>query len=196
MIRKLILFPMAALALAALLTACGNDETAKQQSAQPSASSSGKAPFDRAFIDAMTPHHESAIEMARAAKAAGLDQPELVAIADDIISSQQAEIDQMARWREQWYGTSELDPNAAEVLGMSMAEMGMGSSADVFRDAEDVNAEFAAMMIDHHEGAIKMAELARSRAQHPEVRQLAERIIAAQKSEIRKMKPHAAMMDM
>lgn len=61
-------------------------------------------PFDRAFIDAMIPHHESAIAMARHA----LEQskrPEIKQLAREIISSQQKEIDQMKRWRTAWYGT-------------------------------------------------------------------------------------------
>ncbi len=50
---------------------------------------------------------------------------------------------------------------------------------------------FAEMMIGHHEGAIKMAELASARAEHDEIRQLAEAIMAAQAREIEIMKPHA-----
>jgi uncharacterized protein (DUF305 family) len=49
----------------------------------------------------MVPHHQAAIEMAREAKQARLSQPELISIADDIIATQQAEIDQMLAWREQ-----------------------------------------------------------------------------------------------
>ena len=59
-------------------------------------------PFDDAFIDAMTEHHESAIEAAMLIRDATA-LPELKALADSIISSQQAEIDQMAEWRAAWY---------------------------------------------------------------------------------------------
>jgi len=45
------------------------------------------------------------------------------------------------------------------------------------------DARFIVMMIPHHKGAIAMAELARSRARHPEVRALAQRIISNQSSE-------------
>jgi uncharacterized protein (DUF305 family) len=61
-----------------------------------------KEPFDRAFIDAMIPHHESAIEMAQVA----LDKsknPKIKELAENIISAQQREIEQMTRWRQQWY---------------------------------------------------------------------------------------------
>ena len=59
-------------------------------------------PFDRAFIDAMIPHHESAIEMAKVALEESED-PEIRRIAEDIVSSQEREIQQMRQWREEWY---------------------------------------------------------------------------------------------
>ena len=83
---------LASVAGLAFATGCGGEDA--DENATPAATSSS-VPFDRAFIDAMVPHHESAIEMAETAKAAGLSQPELVTVADDIIDSQQAEIDQM-----------------------------------------------------------------------------------------------------
>ena len=45
------------------------------------------------------------------------------------------------------------------------------------------------MMVDHHEGAIAMAELALDRADHPEIRTLAQAIIDAQQTEIEAMTP-------
>jgi uncharacterized protein (DUF305 family) len=63
----------------------------------------GTEPFDRAFIDAMIPHHEGAIAMARIQREQGEDR-ELSEIAAAIIAAQTAEIAQMNRWREQWYG--------------------------------------------------------------------------------------------
>ncbi|MDI3340352.1 MAG: DUF305 domain-containing protein, partial [Sphaerobacter sp.] len=46
---------------------------------------------------------------------------------------------------------------------------------------------FIALMIDHHQGAIDMAKLAQDRAEHPEIRQLAQNIITAQQREIEQM---------
>lgn len=59
-------------------------------------------PFDRAFLDNMTPHHESAIEMSEVA----LDNSEnedIRRIAEEIISAQEREIQQMQQWRQEWY---------------------------------------------------------------------------------------------
>lgn len=60
-------------------------------------------PFDRAFIDDMIPHHESAIAAAQAA-AARAQRPEIKELAGAIIADQQREIDQMRAWRQAWYG--------------------------------------------------------------------------------------------
>jgi uncharacterized protein (DUF305 family) len=59
-------------------------------------------PFDEAFIDAMIPHHQSAIEMAQVALK-NSDNPKIKELAQNIISAQQREIEQMTQWRQQWY---------------------------------------------------------------------------------------------
>jgi uncharacterized protein (DUF305 family) len=60
-------------------------------------------PFDRAFIDAMVPHHQGAIRMARIELARGEDA-ELQALASAIIEAQSREIVAMNQWRVDWYG--------------------------------------------------------------------------------------------
>ena len=59
-------------------------------------------PFDEAFIDAMIPHHQSAIEMAEVANEKS-ENPRINELAQNIVSAQKREIEQMRRWREQWY---------------------------------------------------------------------------------------------
>jgi uncharacterized protein (DUF305 family) len=172
------------------LAGCGGGDDGGE--AQTATGAGAAVPFDRAFIDAMVPHHRSAIEMAKAAKATGLSQPELVEIADNIISSQQAEIDQMLAWREEWFGTRELDPEGPEALGLSEAQMGvMEHGVEDIEAAEDIDATFAEMMIEHHQGATTMASLALDRGQHDEIKELAEAVIEAQNAEIDVMRPHA-----
>jgi uncharacterized protein (DUF305 family) len=154
---------------------------------------SAEVPFDQAFIDAMIAHHREAIEMAKAAQARGLTQPDLETIANDIIASQQREIDEMLSWREQWFGSRTLGPVLPEVLGVPENELGMEhGSADEVAGAIDVDATFARMMIPHHEGAIAMAEAAKERGQHDGVKELAAAIIVAQKREIGIMETHAS----
>jgi len=174
-----------------VVAACGGGGDASSSSAETGTG----ADFDRAFIDAMVPHHESAIEMAQIAKDAGLGQPDLVQVADDILETQQQEIDQMKDWREEWFGSRTIDPNGAEQLGLSESEMGMSHDADALRTSGDVDTEFAQMMIAHHQGAIEMAKLAEDRAEHEELEELAGEIIGAQEREIEVMGAHTGGMD-
>ena len=184
----------ALLGLPVLVAACGGDDEAGGTPAgEPAASA---VPFDRAFIDAMVPHHEEAIFMANEAKDAALSQPDLVQIANDIIATQQAEIDQMLEWREAWFGSAEVDPAGTEALGMSREEMGMQHDPGDLSVATDVDATFASMMIDHHNGAIAMARLALERGEHAELMELAQAIIDAQEREVETLMQHASgMMD-
>jgi uncharacterized protein (DUF305 family) len=61
-----------------------------------------RKPFDRAFIDAMIPHHQSAIEMARVALE-NSNNPKIKELAQNIVSAQQREIEQLQAWRREWY---------------------------------------------------------------------------------------------
>ena len=79
-------------------------------------------PFDRAFIDAMIPHHESAIDAARPALQPAT-RPAIRTLATTIIADQQREIDQMTSWRQSWYGTS-TPPETPRDMPMDMPGMG------------------------------------------------------------------------
>lgn len=177
--------------LALLAAGCGGGGSAEDDTG--SAATASAVPFDRAFIDGMVPHHEEAIAMAKQALAANLATPELVSIAKAIVTSQQDEIDRMKRWRGEWFGSAEIDPNGADTLGLSMEQMGMQHDAGDLSSSEDVDADFATMMIDHHNGAIAMAKLAREEGQHEEIRDLGDAIIRAQEREIAIMREHAGM---
>ncbi len=60
------------------------------------------SPFDRAFFQAMIPHHQSAIAGAKLEQEQGM-HPELKQLAGTIIADQQKEIDQMQQWLKAWY---------------------------------------------------------------------------------------------
>jgi uncharacterized protein (DUF305 family) len=62
-------------------------------------------PFDEAFIEAMIPHHRSAIEMAKVANHES-ENPRIKGLAENIVSAQKREIAQMKGWRERWYQES------------------------------------------------------------------------------------------
>lgn len=60
------------------------------------------ADFDKAFIEHMIPHHQMAVMMASMLKN-GTQRPEMQKLADDIITAQTKEIDQMREWYEAWF---------------------------------------------------------------------------------------------
>lgn len=59
--------------------------------------------FDREFIEQMVPHHRMAVMMARmAGRSSG--RRELRQLTSSIVDSQSAEIEDMQRWYNEWYG--------------------------------------------------------------------------------------------
>jgi uncharacterized protein (DUF305 family) len=60
------------------------------------------AQYDLRFLQAMVPHHQAAVVMAQDL-AQKTKRPELQKLAKDVITSQQAEIDQMQQWQKSWY---------------------------------------------------------------------------------------------
>ncbi|UTI63971.1 DUF305 domain-containing protein [Paraconexibacter antarcticus] len=71
------------------------------------------APFDKAFIQMMSPHHAGAVAMARTELAKGKD-PKVKALARQIIAAQTSEIAQMKAWLTKWY------PGTSDSTGMGM----------------------------------------------------------------------------
>ena len=79
------------------------------------------------------------------------------------------------------------DDHASEPAAASGAA-GHGSGSSVMDSAVLDDQAFLEQMVPHHESAIEMATMALEKAEHPEVRRLAQQIIAAQESEIADMK--------
>lgn len=73
----------------------------------------------------------------------------------------------------------------AQDSSMSMESM---TAALKEKTGEEFDKEFVAQMIEHHQGAIDMANLASSRAKHDEIKRLSDMIIQAQTTEISMMK--------
>jgi uncharacterized protein (DUF305 family) len=60
------------------------------------------AEYDKRFIDAMIPHHESAVDMAKDAQQKS-QRSEIKQLAQAIIDAQTSEINQLKQWRDSWY---------------------------------------------------------------------------------------------
>ncbi len=60
-------------------------------------------PFDQRFIEAMIPHHQGAIAMAKDAQQKA-EHTEIKTLASTIITAQESEITEMQQWSQQWFG--------------------------------------------------------------------------------------------
>jgi uncharacterized protein (DUF305 family) len=135
------------------------------------------APYDAQFIDGMIEHHRGAITMANQALQES-QRTEIRALAQEIITAQEAEISQLEQWRNAWY------PDLAPTGGMAM-DMG---PMNVPAGPEAFDQRFIQAMIPHHEGAIAMAQDALQNAERQEIKDLSQEIITAQEREIAQMR--------
>lgn len=146
--------------------------------------------IDRHFIEQMIPHHEDAIAMANLALTKAKHQ-EIKDLSNNIIRSQSAEIAQMRTWYKEWFGKDV----AAQGTGMGPKGMGGGrgmmGGADgdmsALETASDFDREFIREMTAHHQSAIMMSNMLLSVTDRPEMKKLAQDIIAAQTNEIEDM---------
>jgi uncharacterized protein (DUF305 family) len=148
---------------------------------------------DVMFVDMMIPHHEQAIEMADIVLAKDDIDSAVVELATDIKAAQGPEIDLMESWLAGWglpsmAGTGGMGDGGHDGHGGD----GMMSDDDMeaLADAEGTEASrlFLEQMIEHHEGAIEMAQYLLDDGENTEVRRLGEAIITAQEAEIELMR--------
>jgi uncharacterized protein (DUF305 family) len=135
-------------------------------------------PYDLLFIDGMMMHHLAAIDMANAAKErAQTDNVKILAAA--VITAQSAEVTQLRDWRAAWYPDAPMTAGT----GVDMGTMQVSDDETIAYDTRWLTA-----MIDHHEGALEMAQAAIPQLTHPELKSLAEGIVTAQTGEIEQMR--------
>lgn len=80
--------------------------------------------------------------------------------------------------------TKTLGAAGAVIIIAIVAAVALLGGGDGEAQASEVDGAFAAGMKPHHESAIEMAEIAQERAEHPEIKALADDIIATQSEEI------------
>jgi uncharacterized protein (DUF305 family) len=150
------------------------------------------AELDLRFIDAMTPHHQGAVEMAKEAQQKS-KRPEIQKLAAEIIKAQDTEIAQMKQWRQAWYPKASDTPIAYDAkMGHTMAmspeqRQGMMMSQDLGAADADFDLRFINAMIPHHEGAVTMAKDMLNKSKRPEIKKFAEAIATSQQAEIEQM---------
>jgi uncharacterized protein (DUF305 family) len=139
---------------------------------------------NRRFIDAMAPHHQGAIEMAKVALQ-NAKHEEIKELSHNIISSQQAEIEELKSIKKDEFGTSQVP---MEMSPQQMRGMGMMMDPQELADKEPFDKAFIDAMIPHHRSAIDMANVAVENTNNTRIRDLANNIVDAQKREIEQMK--------
>ena len=145
-------------------------------------------PFDQRFLDQMIMHHEGAV-MSTQMMIASSARPELRDLAQRIITGQQREIDQMRQWRTAWYGSAGA-PQTHDAMMAQMGGGGMmngGAMGQMMGGNADADHMYLQMMLPHHQAATSMAQQALAQAEHPEIKTLAESMIATQQAEIEEM---------
>ena len=139
---------------------------------------------DEVFAMEMIGHHEQAIEMADTLLAKPDVDAEVLELAANIKAAQQPEIDLMSDWLESW---------GVDMSGMSGMDHGGGMMPQEDMDAlaaatgAEASVLFLDQMVEHHEGAIKMAELELDTGQNADALELAQKIIEDQTAEIEVM---------
>ncbi len=139
---------------------------------------------DRRFIDAMVPHHQGAIAMASVALK-NAEHEEIKELSRNIISTQQAEIEELKSIMKEELGTSQVPMQMSQ---RQMRGMGMMMNPQHLAQSEPFDKAFIDAMIPHHQSAIYMARVAHEKSKIPEIKELAENIVDAQKREIEQMK--------
>jgi uncharacterized protein (DUF305 family) len=176
-----------ATALVLALSACSSD--------QPS----GGRAFNDADVDFagdMIQHHAQALSMVDLTMGRDLS-PEVTDLAENIRAAQAPEIETMVDWLEEWDRpvpeTSRDHANAhdGDGGGMDTDMPGMMSAEQMaaLEDASDEEFEqlWLTMMVEHHQGAVAMAEQVLEDGEHQQTAALAEDIVEAQRAEIDQM---------
>jgi uncharacterized protein (DUF305 family) len=148
---------------------------------------------DVTFAQLMIPHHEQAVQMADLALH-NATTPEVKQLAAQIKAAQDPEITMMTGWLKGWGAPMQM-ASSSSMQSMSMSGQnaaGMMSDANMTALSHATGAAFDTMwltlMINHHEGAITMANNLKAASTTPEVTALADSIISGQTAEIATMK--------
>lgn len=184
------------------LAACGdNGSDTSSSSAEVSTTEHNDA--DVTFATDMIQHHAQALSMVDLTLNRPLD-PEVQTLAENIRDAQGPEIETMADWLTSWgedvpatvrdHVNSDHDMgdmgDSMDDTGGDMPGMMSADDMDALKNAS--NGEFQAMwlqmMIEHHEGAVEMAQTEQADGQYKDAVDLATHIIDAQKKEIETMK--------
>jgi uncharacterized protein (DUF305 family) len=178
-------------AVVVVLASCGagNDDGAASADSAPAAANASFNEADSTFVHEMIGHHEQAVEMAELAlNPSDGARPEIVDLSGRIKAAQQPEIDLMKGWLVSWGETHEESTDTMAGMdhsgGMTTAEEMTALSAATGPEFDKM---WLTLMITHHRRAVSSALVVQQDGVNPDVRKLAEGVIAAQNAEIEEM---------
>ncbi|WP_454195222.1 DUF305 domain-containing protein [Nocardia sp. Marseille-Q1738] len=194
-------------AVAALsLAGCGDADTGHttEHGTSVSATATTSAPAraehndaDVTFLRMMYPHHAQAVEMARLVPG-HTDNPQVRALAASIEQAQAPEMQQITTLLQsfgqpapsvgqehQGHDMPSTPMPGTPMPGMMSAEQMAALQA---ASGPDFDRQWLTMMIEHHTGAIAMAETELADGTNPDAQALARAIITAQQAEIDQMR--------
>lgn len=181
----------AAAALALTLTGCSSSGS--------SADGKGFNDADVDFTTDMIQHHAQALSMVDLTMGRELD-PEMVELTEQIRAAQAPEIEKMVDWLEDWdqpvpetsrdhANAHAEDHGAGGAMDEDMPGMMSAEEMTALENAPESDFEelWLQMMIEHHQGAVEMAETQVEDGESAQAVKLAEEIIEAQAEEISQM---------
>lgn len=185
---------LAALTVALFVSSCGGSasdgHTDQPHSDEPAITEqpAGYDADDVAFATNMISHHQQAVELSAMVPDRSTNA-ELVALAQQISTAQQPEIEAMKVFLVQW--NENPDTNSGhDGHGNTMA--GMVDEATVTKLESLNGAAFDKLwlesMISHHQGAIEMAKAEIANGDNVDAKTLAKNIVTTQEAEIGQMK--------
>ncbi|MGV8885959.1 MAG: DUF305 domain-containing protein [Microbacteriaceae bacterium] len=168
--------------------------------AEPNASDSGSNPTaadpaafnsaDEMFASMMIPHHEQAVDMADMILGKNGIDDRVIELAQQIKAAQDPEIATMKGWLADW-GIEYMDSGMGGMEGMDHGD-GMMSNSDMDQldnaSGADASRLFLEQMIEHHEGAITMAQTEINNGENSAAVDLAAAIVAGQTTEVDTMR--------
>ncbi|MEZ0073895.1 DUF305 domain-containing protein [Planotetraspora sp. GP83] len=158
--------------------------TPTQTPAETPAATPGFNNADVMFARMMIPHHLQAIDMATLAQTRAGDQW-VRDMADKILEAQDPEIRTLKSWLDKW---------GAEPLPRDHRMPGMQTAADIAKLAKAEGPAFdrlfVTMMIEHHGGAVQIAEVEQAKGADPDAKAMAESMAATQRAEVKEMKKY------
>ncbi|WP_217210884.1 DUF305 domain-containing protein [Streptomyces sp. AC550_RSS872] len=186
----------AAVTSAFVLVGCGADDQPDTAASGAGQTTEAHNAQDVSFAQGMIPHHQQALQMAEMA-ADRASSAQVKDLAARIEKAQDPEIRTMTGWLKTW---GEDVPSAApggmdhsghsggsDASGMPgmMGEDDMAKLSKASGKAFD--ALFLNLMVEHHEGAVEMAEDEKAKGEYGPATGLADAVVTAQTAEIEEM---------